>query len=86
MRVDALWMSRRNVRKGEKKTWERRDRYKYRKDMGGSVCDGKMEKRVERRRGSVLCYVDQEISKGRVIKECRRTSEKETGPWILPGV
>ena len=48
MRVGALWMRRRNVRKEKKKTWERRDRYKYWKDMGGSVCDGKMRKRIER--------------------------------------
>ena len=29
MRVDALWMRRRNVRKERKEAWEQRDRYKY---------------------------------------------------------
>ena len=37
MRVDALWMHRRNVRKERKKTWERRDRYKYWRDMKEAV-------------------------------------------------
>ena len=45
-----------------------------------------MKKLEERRRGSVLDYLDQEVLKGRIIKELWRTLKKETGPWILPRV
>ena len=37
MRVDALWVHRRNVRKERKEAWERRDRYKYWRGMMGAV-------------------------------------------------
>ena len=73
MRVDVLWVRRRNVRKERKETWEYKGRYIYWSSRGGSVRDGTSENKRERRQGSVRGNRDQQI---RVFKKEATSSRK----------